>query len=333
MNVLVTNKQEEQLSSLGIELLKTLRGEYDVDEIISQFSNFFFAKMVLDVTAMKNYKDIVNFQKLSIGLPVDKIILCLPSEPEVTDPNFISKLISMGFYNFGKSTEDITYLLDHPNGYKDVAHMHQLEPVVQVVQTVQASPVVVGEVAVPNQVVQTAPVQQVPTSRVIGIKNVTSNAGATTLTYLMKRELQTIHSKNVLAIEVNKREFTYFNDPTLLSVSKRDLMGQLLAARSYNIVLVDLNDCEPNVCDEVIYLVEPSILKLNKLLRLDSKAFERIRGQRVVLNKTLVAGGNVDTFEYETGVKVFDIIKPLDDRSTKPMLTEFLEKLGLITKM
>jgi len=332
MNVLVTNKQEEQLSSLGIELLKTLRGEYDVDEIISQFSNFFFMKMVLDVTAIKNYKDIVNYQKLSIGLPVDKIVLFLPSEPEVTDPSFISKLISMGFYNFGKSLEDITYLLDHPNGYKDVAHMHQLEPVVQVIQTVQAAPVVVGQVAVPTQAVQTTPIPQVPTSRVIGIKNVTSNAGATTLTYLMKRELQTIHGKNVLAIEVNKREFTYFNDPTLLSISKRDLMGQLIAARSYNIVLVDLNDCEPNICDEVIYLVEPSILKLNKLLRLDSKAFEKIRGQRVVLNKTLVSGGNIDTFEYETGVKVFDIIKPLDDRSTKPMLTEFLEKLGLITK-
>lgn len=330
MNVLVTNKQEEQLSSLGIELLKTLRGEYDVDEIISQFSNFFFAKMVLDVTAIKNYKDIVNYQKLSIGLPVDKIILLLPSEPEVTDPNFISKLISMGFYNFGKSMEDITYLLDHPNGYKDVAHLHQLEPVVQVIQ---AAPVVVGEVNVPNQAVQVAPQQQIPTSRVIGIKNLTSNAGATTLTYLMKRELQTIHGKNVLAIEVNKREFMYFNDPTLLSVSKRDLMGQLLAARSYNIVLVDLNDCEPNLCDEVIYLVEPSILKLNKLLKLDNKAFERIRGQKVVLNKTLVAGGNIDTFEYETGIKVFDIIKPLDDRSSKPMLTDFLAKLGLITKM
>jgi len=326
MNVLITNRQEEQLSVLGIELLKTLRGEYDVDEIISQFSNFFFAKMVLDATAMKDYKNIVNYQKLSIGLPVDKIVLLLPNEPEVTDPSFISKLISMGFYNFGKTVEDIKYLIDHPNGYKDVAHMHQLEPVIPV------APVVVGAVQVPNQAIASGPVQVVPTTRIIGFKNLTQSAGATTLVYLMKRELETIHNRRVLAIEVNKREFMYFNDPSLISVRKQDLMSQLLKTRDYNVVLIDLNDCDPSVCDEVIYLVEPSILKLNKLMKLDGKAFEKIKGQKLVLNKTLVAGGNIDTFEYETGIKVFDVIKPLDDRSSKPMLTEFLKKLGLIAQ-
>ena len=122
----------------------------------------------------------------------------------------------------------------------------------------------------------------------------------------------------------------YFNDSTLVSVTKQDLMSQLLKARNYNIVLVDLNDCDPNVCDEVIYLVEPSILKLNKLMKLNSKTFDKLKGQRVVLNKTLVAGGNIQTFEYETGVKIFDVIRPLDDRSSKPMLTDFMNKLGLI---
>lgn len=324
MNVLITNRQEAVLSELQIEIIKTLRGEYDVDEIIGQFSNFFFGRMVLDVTSIKNYKDIVNYQKLSIGLPVDKIILFLTDEPEVSEPSFISKLISMGFYNFGKTFEEIAYLIDNPNSYKDVVHLHQLEPVVPV------APVVIGEVGVPSKVSASEPIQQVPTTRIIGIKNLTQNAGATTLTYLMKRELETIHGKSVLALEINKREFFYFNDPSLISVNKQDLMGQLLKARNYNVVLVDLNDCDPNICDDVIYLVEPSILKLNKLLKLDNKAFERVKGKKVVLNKTLVAGGNIETFEYETGVKVFDVIKPLDDRSSKPMLTEFLTKLRLI---
>jgi len=324
MNVLITNQQESVLANLEIEIIKTLRGEYGVDEIISQFSNFFFGKMVLDVTAISNYKDIVNYQKLSIGLPVDKIILFLPNDPTVTDPSFISKLISMGFYNFGKTFEEIAYLVDHSNTYKDVAHLHQLEPVVA------AAPVVVGAVPVPTQAVASAPAQVVPANRVIGFKNVTDNAGATTLVYLMKRELETIHGVKVLAIEVNKREFMYFNDSSLVSVTKQDLMNELLKARSYNVVLVDLNDCEPNVCDEVIYLVEPSILKLNKLMKLNSKIFEKLKGQAVVLNKTLVAGGNIKTFEYETGVKVLDVIRPLDDRYSKPMLTDFMRKLGLI---
>ena len=80
MNVLVTNKQEELLSNLTIEIVKTLRGEYDIEEFIGQFSNFFFGRMILDVTAIKEYKNIVNYQKISIALPVDKIILLLPTE-------------------------------------------------------------------------------------------------------------------------------------------------------------------------------------------------------------------------------------------------------------
>lgn len=327
MNVLITNQQESVLAGLEIEIIKTLRGEYDVEEIINQFSNFFFGRMILDVTAIKNYRDIVNYQKLSIALPVDKIILFLTNDGEVSNPAFISKLISMGFYNFGKNLEEIVYLIDHPNTYKDVAHLHQLEPVVT------SQSVVVGGVQVPTQAVASGPIQAAPVSRIIGIKNVTVGAGATTLVYLMKRELETIHGMSVLAIEVNKREFMYFNDNALVSVNKQDLMGQLLKARNYNVVLIDLNDCDPNVCDEVIYLVEPSILKLNKLLKLDSEAFDKLKGKIIVLNKTLVAGGNIDTFEYETGVKVFDVIKPLDDRSSKPMLTDFLAKLGLIRKV
>lgn len=327
MNVLITNQQEAVLAGLEIEIIKTLRGEYDVEEIISQFSNFFFGRMILDVTAIKNYKDIVNYQKLSIGLPVDKIILFLSTDPEITNPAFISKLISMGFYNFGKNYEEVVYLIDHPNTYKDVAHMHQLEPIVQ------ASPsVIVGSVQAPTQAVASTPIPAAPLSRIIGFKNVTQHAGSTTLVYLMKRELETIYGVNTLAIEVNKREFVYFNDSSLVSVNKQDLMPQLLKARNYNVVLIDLNDCDANVCDEVIYLVEPSILRLNKLLKLDSEAFDKLKGKKIVLNKTLVAGGNIDTFEYETGVKVFDVIKPLDDRSSKSMLGDFMAKLGLIRK-
>ncbi len=325
MNVLITNQQENILAGLNVEIIKTLRGEYDIEEIINQFSNFFFGRMILDITAMKGFKDITTYQKLSIGLPVDKIILLLSTDNEVNNPNFISQLISLGFYNFGKTLDEISYLIDHPNTYKDVAHLHQLAPV-------PPTPVVVGGVQAPTQAVATGPMQSVPVSKIIGIKNVTQHAGATTLVYLMKRELETIHGVSVMAIEVNKREFMYFNDPNLISVNKNDLMNQLLKGRNYNVVLVDLNDCDANMCDDILYLVEPSILKLNKLLKLDADAFDRLKGQKVVLNKTLVAGGNIDTFEYETGVKVFDVIKPLDDRSSKPMLTDFLVKLGLISK-
>ena len=216
MNVLVTNKQEELLSGLNIELAKTLRGEYDVEEFIGQFANFYFMRMVLDVTAIKNYKDIVNYQKISIALPVDKIILLLPTDIDLEDPGFISKLISMGYYSFGKTIDEISYLVEHPNSYKDVAHLHRLEPVVAqqvVINQAPAQPqVVIKEVPVSTQVFVTGENKPMPVIRVLGIKNVTANAGATTLTYLMKRELEKIHGISALAVEVNKRDFSYFYD-------------------------------------------------------------------------------------------------------------------------
>lgn len=344
MNVLITNKQEELLSGLSIELAKTLRGEYDVEELVDQFENFYFMRMILDVTAIKDYKNIVNYQKMSIALPVDKIILLLPTDIDVEDPGFISKLISMGFYSFGKTLDEITYLVDHPNNYKDVAHLHKLESVggkqvvinqAQAIQQPEPQVIikeVIKEIPVPTQVFVTEEIKPMPVIRILGIKNVTPGAGATTLTYLMKRELEKIHGVSVLAIEVNKRDFPYFNDDSLISVSKNELGDKLLNSYDYRVVIIDLNDADSSMCDEVLYLVEPSILKLNKILRLDNKIFNKLMGRKIVLNKTLVSGGNIDTFEYETGVKVFDVIKPLDDRSTKPMLEDILSKLGFIEK-
>ena len=65
-------------------------------------------------------------------------------------------------------------------------------------------------------------------------------------------------------------------------------------------------------------------------MRLDNAVFEKLKGKKIVLNKTFVSGGNIDTFAFETGTNIFDVIKPLDDRSTKPMLTSLLSKLKLI---
>ena len=77
MNVIIANKYREALSNLDVEVIKKLEGEFTVDEIINTFQNFFFQKMVLDVTALRNYKDIKTLQQLSLSLDVDKLVLLL----------------------------------------------------------------------------------------------------------------------------------------------------------------------------------------------------------------------------------------------------------------
>ena len=68
MNVIVSNKYQSMLQNLGVDIIKEMNGEFDVDEIISTFDNFFYQRMILDITAIKNYKNISNLQKLSISL-------------------------------------------------------------------------------------------------------------------------------------------------------------------------------------------------------------------------------------------------------------------------
>ena len=74
MNVIVSNKYQTMLENLGIDVIKNLNGEFDVDEIINTFKDFFYQRMILDITAIRGYNDIRNLQKLSISLNMDKVM-------------------------------------------------------------------------------------------------------------------------------------------------------------------------------------------------------------------------------------------------------------------
>ena len=77
MNVIVSNKYAAMLSNLNIDLIKSITGEFQVDDLIAQFDNFFFNKMILDITAIVNYQDITQIQRLSFGMDMSKMILLL----------------------------------------------------------------------------------------------------------------------------------------------------------------------------------------------------------------------------------------------------------------
>ena len=113
MNVIVTNKYNAMLQNLDIDIIKSMNGEFDVDEIISTFQNFYYQRMILDITAIKNYQDIKNLQKLSISLDMDKVILLLDGSVESSSSEYLSKIISMGIYNFTTNSEGIMYLYNY----------------------------------------------------------------------------------------------------------------------------------------------------------------------------------------------------------------------------
>lgn len=324
MNVIVSNKYTEVLKTLDIEVIKSLEGQHDIDEIIATFDNFFFAKMILDITAIKNYKDISNLQKLSISMDMDKVILLLDDSPETSTSTFVSQLVSMGIYNFTRNTEGIMYLLNNPNNYRDVAHLQQLNSGLS--NNSNANNSVINVQPMPN--VNGVAMQQV-TRRVIGIKNVTEQSGATTLVYMMKKQLQKNYS--VKAIEVDKRDFMYLNDKELISTTSDSLANEIAKNSTAEVILIDINKSQvaESMCSDIIYLIEPSTIKLNKLMISNRRELEKLKGKKVVLMQSILSANDVAEFEYEAKLNVFFNMPPLDERKNNlEKLDEFLSKLG-----
>lgn len=167
---------------------------------------------------------------------------------------------------------------------------------------------------------------------IIGVSNVTHSAGASTLIYMLAKELSVVYGKeNVIAIEVDKTDFSYFNDKGMISAKSNDLKNVLDKFSNCSMILVDLNDVkDTSFCDEVIYLIEPSTIKLNKLVRNRRDIFTKISGKKIVLNQSLLLNNDVFDFEREAGIKVFYNLPPLDERKRNAIIGDFLSKLGLM---
>ena len=325
MNVIVSNKNEGLLNSLDVDVIKTINGEFEADEIIHTFSNFFFNRMFLDITAIKDYQNVTNIQKLSMSLEMDKVIILLDSTL-IHDNIFLSKLISMGIYNFANNKESLLYLYNHPNSYKDVAHIHQLNSNTNTTPDNKedrknrffksdSSPEPEPEVIYKN-------------AKVIGFKNVTMGAGATTLVYMLKKYLS---EKNyVVALEVNKNDFGFFNEKDMYSINQNNLPAAIKKFDGASYILVDINNGNEELCDEVIYLIEPSTIKLNKMMLINKNVFDKIYGKKIVLNKSLLNHKDVTDFEYESHSKILFNMPPLNDRDlNSTVFEEFIEKLKI----
>ena len=314
MDTVIANKYSDILSTLNIEVSKKLEGVYEVDEIISTFGNYFFNKMFLDITAIKDYKDLTNLQKLSMSIDMDKVILLLDKDDSISDSEpFLAKLVNMGIYNFTKDQNNLMYLYTNPNIYRDVAYLQKIDT---------------GE----NNNTTTDSSHSVSNKRIIGIKNITDSAGATSLIYMLKKVLSSYYS--VMALEVDKRDLTYFKDKDTLTVKDDEINNIINKYNSIDIFLLDLNKSNKDyLCTDVLYLVEPSILKLNKLAIINPKIINDIKGKKVVLNKSLLSESEIADFEVETRIKVYYNIPPLNDKKdNSDILSPLLEKLGYIKK-
>lgn len=333
MNVIVGNLNNSKFLNLDVDIIKSINGEFSADEIVQTFSNFFFNRMFLDITAVENYKDISNLKKISVGLDVSKIILLLSDDLNINLDDYISNLISMGFYNFAKNESEIRYLYDNPNSYKDVAHLQKMNNNMIINNTVNNNFLSLESALDDNNSLVSG--SNSLGIKIVGFKNLTNHAGATTLIYMLKNILS--KSYNVFALEINKRDFLFFRDNNMISIEANKFENIVSNKKEVDIILVDLNDLDMNiaksVCTDIIYLMESSTLMINKLVTIDSECFKKVSDCKVVLNQSMLDAKDVSRLQFESGLKFFSVIPSLDDRSDNDeYLLPMLEKLGLYRK-
>lgn len=309
MNVIVSNTKTDELTSLDIDVIKNIIGEYNTDELVSMFKTFFYEKMIIDVTAIKNYQDINNVERLAMGLGAEKIILLLTDE--ICTAPYLAGLVDVGVYNFTNNINAIKRLIARPNTYDDVKKLQEVDTSSYTVNNTSTN---------------------MPTSaKVIGFKNLTTHAGATTLIYMLLKELKVSLATGVYALEIDKRDFSLFNTKDMKSVNSSDVKSEINQLSGAKVILIDLNDYDDlSMCTDVIYLLEPSTIKLNSLIKSKPNIFERMRGKKVVLNRSVLTNKDVSEFEYEANSKVFYNINCLDDRANNRSLIDFLIRLNLL---
>ncbi len=168
-----------------------------------------------------------------------------------------------------------------------------------------------------------------PNNFVLGIKAVTEQAGTTSLIYMLKKEMEK-NNINVAAYEYLTNDFRYFRSNNMFSINNENELKDKINNDNFSVKILDLNNNEyDSLCTDILYLVEPSIIKMNKLTSSNPSLFGSLVDKKVVLNKCLLSEKEIGIFEREAQMHFFATIPPLNDRGSMNSLDEIIRKLNL----
>ena len=58
------------------------------------------------------------------------------------------------------------------------------------------------------------------------------------------KELNNIYGNSVCALEVNRRDFSYFNEKNMFSIGEGELNERVKSLNNCSVIFIDLNDCQ-----------------------------------------------------------------------------------------
>ena len=294
MNIVIENLNAGVIDSLNIGAIKNLKGVYDINTLFNEISPLEYQKVILDITSVQNYTTLQVMKSLISFVNPNDLIVVLSKEN--ADASYIKELIEIGIYNFAYTSDHIKELYQSPNGYED------------------AFVLVNGTV---NK------------RKIIGIKNVTKHAGATTLIYILKKHLE--KKCKVLGIELNKLDFSFFYDKELISVQETSLELTINQNSNQDIILIDINNSEKAIsyCDDVLYLVEPTTIKINQQMMVDPTVFNKLKDEKVILNMCALDSNDIKEFANESHLKIYYSLPLVNERKISDSINGLIDKLKL----
>ena len=335
MNLVIKNQNNRILDSLNIEIIKTLDGEFSLEELESELMNLYFNKSIIDITSIRNHYDINSVIMFLKGFDPEKTIILLNDSEIVNNDYFLGKLVENGVYNFTRNAAGVNYLLTNPNTEADVSQY--IKPSADsgsLNQTYDSD--YQQENTYKEEVREEAPKESYDNSykvntkqTIIGLQNLTDHAGATSLAHQMIKQLKLNYS--VKGIEMNKQDFIYFRDSDcVFCTSIDDFKLRLREFSNVDIIIVDLNEFDASeFCEHILYLVDPGTVRLNKLFKKDKNIIDKVKNGKIVLNRSSIKAEDLKNFEYETKFKVFFNMPNFDDRKDRTQVVDtLLNELG-----
>lgn len=320
MNIVVVNKYKNLINSANIEILKELNGQFKVSEIANSFNSIFYKKLIIDATALINFPKEEVLRELVSRFDTERLILLLP--PDNPPPiEFLSFLVSINLYNFTDNIKGLVELVNKSNTYQDVQEF-----------AIKKNKNENNLLEIDNSFSDTVNINN---KVILGVKSITKGGELSTqIIYMLKKALQDVHKKRVIAVECNQKSFLFYNDKSMFSI-ERNKLGEFLKMHSVeDIILVNLdNDESADYCTDVIFLVEPSLYRINELLFLNRTSFDKLKGKKVILVNSLLSSNDISVFAKEAGISIYFNLPPLNDRIFNPILNELLFKLGLIDEI
>lgn len=294
MNIVIENLNSSIIDSISIATIKKLTGSYDITTLFGEISSLNYEKAIIDITALNNYNDINTLKSLISFVKPDKLILVMSKDN--VDINYLNTIIETGIYNIAYTSEHIVELYSNPNNYEDAV-------------------ILVNK----NKKV----------TKIIGFKNVTKHAGSTTLIYILKKHLD--RYRKVLGIEIDKLDFNFFYNKEMISIQDNAADMTLEKYGNVDIVLVDLNNSKNMLkyCDDVIYLVEPTMIKINEAMMVNPTTFSDLKDSKVILNKSPLTNDEVKEFELESHIKAYYVLPMLNERHNSDIVNGLIDKLKL----